>query len=86
VGRCRRRRTDASRALTPRLRSSSRAAAASASAAAAAAQTATNVEQAFTTMAHQIKERMQSQPTPGTKATIQPGKSKSLNSTNKGCC
>ena len=37
-------------------------------------------------MAHQIKERMQSQPTPGTKATIQPGKSKSLNSTNKGCC
>jgi len=50
------------------------------------AKTATNVEQAFTTMAHQIKERMQSQPTPGTKATIQPGKSKSLNSTNKGCC
>ena len=34
----------------------------------------TNVEQGFTTIAHQIKERMQSQPTPGTKATIQPDK------------
>ena len=51
------------------------------------AKTATNVEQAFTTMASQIKERMQSQPTAGaSKATIKPGQGKALGGKEKGCC
>ena len=51
------------------------------------AKTATNVEQAFTTMASQIKERMQSQPAAGvSKTTIKPGQGKSLGGKEKGCC
>lgn len=51
------------------------------------AKNASNVEQAFLTMARQIKERMGTTATSNTKASVQVGQGQSVgNSSNNGCC
>lgn len=53
------------------------------------AKNATNVEQAFMTMAAEIKNRMASQPMPprpGGPGTIRPGEGKPVGANKSGCC
>jgi len=50
------------------------------------AKNATNVEQAFLTMAAQIKNKMQSQPAVQSKPTVTIGDTKQVNNSKGGCC
>jgi Ras-related protein Rab-1A len=50
------------------------------------AKNATNVEQAFLTMAAQIKSKMQSQPAPQPKPVVNIGESKKVKKDSGGCC
>eukprot|EP00976_Prorocentrum_cordatum_P036718 747174-Prorocentrum_minimum.AAC.3 len=52
------------------------------------AKNATNVEQAFMTMAAEIKNRMASQPAmnTGPRSTVTPGRGQAVNQKSSGCC
>ena len=50
------------------------------------AKSATNVEQAFMTMAQEIKNRMATQPVMNKPNTVRPGEGRALPANKSGCC